>query len=131
MQSMKEKKEFIEGVRRQWKAMWQRRIDDRLRAEGIADEDYSLLFVERGTVIMATRKFKPPDFFEILQRHNGNDVMDVVPPSPYVGGWGKFIRTVLKKQQCFGRRRRRRPERVRKERQQLKKGGRGWLHFRR
>lgn len=128
MQGMKEKKQFVEDVKRQWKAMWRQRIDDRVRAEGIADEDYSLLFVERGTVIVATRKFRPPDFLEILRRHNGTDVGDVVPPSPYVGGWGKFIRTVLKKQLRLGRRRRRRPEPVRKERQQLKKGGRGWLH---
>lgn len=128
MGGMKEKKQFVEDVRRQWKSMWRRRIDDRLRAEGIADEDYSLLFVERGTVIVATRRFRPPDFFEILRRHSGADVSIVVPPGAYVGGWGKFIRTVLKKQLRFGRRRRRRPEPVRRERQQLKKGGRGWLH---
>jgi len=108
--------------------MWRRRIDDRLRAEGIADEDYSLLFVERGTVIVATRRFRPPDFFEILRRHDGAGVGDVVTPNACVGGWGRFIRSVLKKQSRFGRFRRRRPEPVRTERQQLRKGGRGWLH---
>lgn len=125
------KKELVDELRRQWRAMWRQRIDDRLRAEGIADSDYPLLFVDRGTVIIATRKFRPPDFFEILQKHNNGDgsVGCVVPPSPSVGGWGRFIRTVLRRQRCLGRRERLRPEPVRRERQQLKKGGRGWLHF--
>lgn len=124
-----EKKEFVEDLRRQWRAMWRERIDDRTRAEGIAEKDYSPLFVERGTVIIATRKFRPPDFLEVLQQHGLLSFDGSVAPSPFVGGWGKFIRTFLK-----GRRPTRRslmhrpPKPRRKEGQQLKKGGRGWLH---
>jgi hypothetical protein len=125
---MKEKPEFVEELRTQWKDMWQRRIDDRLRAEGIADNDYSLLFVDRGTVITATRNVRSPDFFEILQQHRGAGIGNMVPPSSGVGGWGKFIRTVVKKQLRLKRQRRWPLKPVRKERRQLKKGGRGWLH---
>jgi len=121
------KKELVEELRAQWKGMWRDRVDDKSRAEGIADKDYSQLFVERGTVIRATRKFRPPDFYEILQRHLGVGAREMVPPCPRVGGWGKFIRTVIRRQQVL-RRREQFLAPVSKERQQLKKGGKGWLH---
>ena len=124
-----ERKEFVENLRMQWKAMWRQRIDDRVRAEGITDKDYSLLFVECGTVIIATRKFKPPDFFEILQQHGLLSFDNAVPPSPFVGGWRKFIRTFLKKRRQTRRSLLQRPPKPRRKKgQQLKKGGRGWLH---
>jgi hypothetical protein len=109
--------------------LWRDRIDDRVRAEGIADREYSKLFVERGTVIVATRNYKPPDFVEILKQHISSDAEKLVPPNPAVGGWGKFMRNVLRKQRGLTRRRAS-PEPDRREGQQLKKGGRGWLHFR-
>ena len=126
-----EKKGLVEELRKEWRMMWRERIDDKVRAEGISDKDYSQLFVERGTVIVATRKFKPPDFLEILQQHNLCSVSDVFTPHPSVGGWGKYIRTVLRGQQPQTGRRRRPvpPELCRKKGQQKKKGGRGWLHF--
>jgi len=106
-----------------------------VRAEGISDKDYSQLFVERGTVIMATRKFKPPDFYEILQQHLSSDPSDInklLSPNPATGGWGKFVRNVLNKQKPLLRRRLNTPkEPIRKTNQQLKKSGRGWLHLRR
>lgn len=135
MDTFEEKRKFIEELKKQWKTLWRERIDDKVRAEGISDKDYSQLFVDRGTVIMATRKFKAPDFYEILQQHLSQDsshINNVVPPNPIVGGWGKFIRNVLSKQQSLVRRRRSAQiEPVRKANQQLKKGGRGWLHFKR
>jgi hypothetical protein len=124
-----EKREFVEELREQWKMMWRERIDDKVRAEGISDKEYSKLFVERGTVIMATRKFKPLDFYEILQQYKESIGSEVIPPNPSIGGWGKFARNNLNKQQHPTRRRRSAPESVKKESQQLKKCGRGWLHF--
>jgi len=128
-------KRLVDEVRREWGLLWRDRIDDRVRAEGIADRNYSLLFVDRGDVIIATRDFKPLCFREILQQHKLPEVgVDrVVPPSPAVGGWGKFIRDVLRKQGRVTRRGRRellmeKPDD--KVDRQLKKGGRGWLHFR-
>jgi len=122
---------FVEDLKKQWRILWRDRIDDKLRAEGIANRDYSLLFMDRGTVIIATRDYKPPDFVEILERHKPADVQNVAPPNPAIGGWGKFVRTVLSKQKRFIRRRRlAQLELDREKKQQLKKGGRGWLHFR-
>jgi len=122
-------KEFVDELRVQWKLLWRDRIDDKVKAEGIANQDYSKLFVERGTVIIATRDYKPPDFVEILQQHISSDAERMVPPNPAVGGWGKFVRTVLNKQKGLTRRPAP-PKPEQKKDQQLKKGGRGWLHFR-
>jgi len=128
VKTFEERKEFIANLRMQWKSMWQQRIDDRTRAEGIAEKDYFPLFVERGTVIMATRKFKAPNFLEILQQHGLLSYDNPVPPSPFVGGWGKFIRTFLRKRRPTRSLMHRPLKPRRKKGQQLKKGGRGWLH---
>jgi hypothetical protein len=114
----------------QWKKLWCERIDDKVRAEGIANGDFSTLFVDKGTVIFATRSFKMLNFREILELHKLVDADRIIPPSPQVGGWGKFIRTVIASQK--GPKRAKRIQQYPdgdKQPQQLKKGGRGWLHF--
>jgi len=122
-------KEITEELKTQWKSLWRNRFDDKVRAEGIADNDYSMLFVEKGTVIFATRNFKVLNLREIAEKHKLVDADRVVQPSPSVGGWGKFIRTVIVGQRPVRRVRRAAPEVDEvKRRQQLKKGGRGWLH---
>ncbi len=135
LETYKERKAFIDELKQQWKTLWLERIDDEVRAEGISRNDYCELFVERGTVIVATRKFKPPDFHDIVQKHlssNQSDINNVLPPNPRTGGWGKFARSVFTKQQSSMRRKRDRPsEPDKKKGQQVKKCGRGWLHFRR
>lgn len=123
-----ERKQFMDEFKSQWKSMWRDRLDDKVRAEGIADKDYSLLSVDRGTVIIATRKFKLLDFKEILQQHDLPSVGPIVPPDPSVGGWGKFVRAVLSSQSVSRRGRRAPPRPDKHQGQQLKKGGRGWLH---
>jgi hypothetical protein len=122
-------KEIVEELREQWKKLWGERIDDKVRAEGIANKDFSMLFIDKGTVIFATRDFKHLSFREVLQLHKMTDVDKILPPNPVVGGWGKFIRTVIANQKPPRRNRRAQqlPE-GEKQRQQLKKGGRGWLH---
>ena len=130
MQTPEEWRQFVEELKKEWKTLWWDRIDDKVRAEGIANKEYPRLFVDRGTIIMATRDYKPPDFIEILEHHNPPDPERLVPPNPSVGGWGKFGRSVLSKQKRFTRRRRPEPEKGRKKKQQFKKNGRGWLHFR-
>jgi hypothetical protein len=124
-------KAFVDDLRSLWKSLWLDRIDDKVKAEGIASEDYSSLFVDRGTVIVATRDFKPLDFVEILERHKPSEISNAVPPSPRVGGWGKFMRDFVGKQRRFSKRGRPVPSKPeRKGNQQRKKGGRGWLHAR-
>lgn len=121
-------KELVEELRKEWQSLWRERIDDRVRAEGVASADYPRLFVERGTVIFATRKFRLLSFREILQLHGIADVDRFIPPSPSVGGWGKFIRTVIASQKP-PKKGAQQPFEGEKKKQQLKKGGRGWLHM--
>ncbi|MEM2971641.1 MAG: hypothetical protein QW270_04380 [Candidatus Bathyarchaeia archaeon] len=125
-----ESKELVEELKKEWQSLWRERIDDRVRAEGIASADYSMLFVEKGTVIFATRKFRLLSFREILQLHKIIDVDRFIPPSSSVGGWGKFIRTMIVGQKSSGRvKRAQQFSEGEKKKQQLKKGGRGWLHL--
>lgn len=123
-------KENAEELAKQWKNMWRERVDDKLRAEGIANVDYSMLFVERGTVIFAPRNFRMLSFKEILELHGIVPAERFVPSNPQVGGWGRFIRTVIVNQKT-GRRAKRAAlySKEEKKKQQLKKGGRGWLHL--
>jgi hypothetical protein len=120
-------KEMVEVLRIQWKKLWQERLDDKVRAEGIATGDYCDLFVEKGTIIHATRDFKALNFKEILEQHLFSNLDRLIPPNPQIGGWTKFIKVNITNQ-----RPRRRAELYRdekKEKQQPKKGGRGWLHL--
>jgi hypothetical protein len=120
-------KEMIEELRIQWRKLWQERLDDKVRAEGMATADYSDLFVDRGTVIHATRDFKALNFKEILEQHQVINAERYIPPTPQVGGWNKFIKNNITNQP----RRRKRADLYReekREKQQPKKGGRGWLH---
>jgi hypothetical protein len=125
-------KELVDELKIEWKTMWRERIDDRIRAEGIANKDYLKLFVERGLVIVATKDYKPLSFREILQRYIPPEVGErVIPPHPSVGGWRKFIKDYVNKPKQFTKRGRPVPQQTKhRGKQQLKKGGRGWLHFR-
>ena len=122
-------REIVEELKTIWKQLWQERIDDKVRAEGIATADYSKLFVEKGTIIHATRNYKALSFKEILEQHQITNADRYIPPSPQVGGWTKFIRTNLINQRSRKKRRVELYCAEKKEKQQLKKGGRGWLHF--
>ena len=88
-------------LKSQWKSLWYDKIDDKKRAEGIASKDYSLLFVEKGTVIVTSRDHRPLNFRDIqegLFRNLG------VPPEPHfsMGGVGKFIRDHITSKHTYG-----------------------------
>ncbi|MDH5448397.1 MAG: hypothetical protein OEX01_05275 [Candidatus Bathyarchaeota archaeon] len=130
-------KGFVDELKRQWRLLWRERIDDKVRAEGIADKDFELLFVDRGTVIVATRCYKQLDFREILAEYETPYEVRVKQEeaSPSVGGWRKFGREIAAVQRKARKRRRRtwvkdKARNGRKQSLQLKKGGRGWLHIR-
>ncbi|MCW4035133.1 MAG: hypothetical protein NWF03_07195 [Candidatus Bathyarchaeota archaeon] len=123
-----ELKEFVDELRTEWKDLWRSRVEDKIRAEGIAKNDYSKLFVERGTVIMATRDYKPMEFFDIVQQYLQFDADKVVPINTTVGGWGKFVRDNIKKQKRQTKRTYTPPKPKRAKGQQQKNGGRGWRH---
>jgi len=122
-----EVKEFVNDLRTEWKHLWQNRLDDKLKAEGIAKQDYPKLLVERGTVIAATRDYKPLDFFDIVHDYLGSDTEKAVPQNATVGGLGKFIRSNIQKKKITTRIYSP-PKPTHKKGQQQKKGGRGWLH---
>lgn len=124
--------ELFSEMKKQWRMMWGERFDDRVRAEGIARREYPLLFLERGTVIVATRSYRVPSFCEVLERQRrflGTDG-DRGDVDPRVGGWGRFIRSTLKTQRRFSSRETVREVLRADERSALqkKKGGRGWIH---
>jgi len=122
--------EIISELKTQWKTLWKDRIDDGIRAEGIAKEDYSMLFIEKGTVIFATRDFKAENLKEILELHGIHKIDRIIPPNPHAGGWSKFIRTAIKNQRITGQRTQAyQRTKDKKQNQQLKRGGKGWLHF--
>jgi hypothetical protein len=124
--------EFLDELKRQWRLLWRERIDDKVRAEGIANDDFDLLFVDRGTVIIATRCYKQLDFREILDEYDvpyEAKVKQETPP-PQVGGWRRFGREIAASRRHSERKRRGRwPLATVKKRQQQKQGGRGWLHI--
>lgn len=123
---------FKKKLKEQWRVLWWNRIDDRVRAEGIASQSYPDLFVERGTVIVATRDYKPPSFHEILEMHLSSTVAETIDSPPSQGGVGKFIREVIRRQSAGTRKRPAPPPKSKSgKKRQLKKGGRGWLHFKR
>jgi hypothetical protein len=123
-----QQREMIEVPRVQWKRLWQERVDDKVRAEGVATADFCDLFVEKGTIIHATRDFKALNFKDILEQNHVENPDRYIPPDPQIGGWTKFVKTNITNQLP----RKRLAELYRYEnkhkRQQPKKGGRGWLH---
>lgn len=126
----REYKEKRDALRESWGSLWRSRIDDKVRAEGIASNHFPELFTERGDIIFATRDYKPLSFSEILEKHLPRDVVDKVNPSPSMGGVRKFIREMVTKNRVE----RRKDPLVKdapkkKPKNQRKQGGRGWLHM--
>ena len=126
---VKNQKAMVEELKVEWKRLWLERVDDKVRAEGIAVKDYSSLFVDKGLVIHATRDCKPLVFKEILDQHKILNSERYVSPLPEVGGWRKFAKTNIVGQRA---KRHKEPEKVvirsKNKKVQPKKSGRGWLH---
>lgn len=118
----------VEEIKEEWRHLWRERIDDKVRAEGVASRTFPLCFVDRGTIIVATRDFRPLNLKEILSLNQVQNAEQVVGPPPAVGGWHKFARTVLNKQARHLSFFFEKPRADRVKNLQLKKGGRGWLH---
>lgn len=124
-------KEMVEDLKIQWKRLWQERVDDKVRAEGIATDDYSKLFVEKGTLIHATRDFKALNFKDILEQHLVVNAERFISPRPQIGGWTKFIRSNITNQRSNWKNDQnlRRSSIHKKKQQRLRANGRGWLHL--
>jgi hypothetical protein len=118
----------IEEIKEEWRHLWRERIDDKVRAEGVASQSFPLCFVDQGTIIVATRDFKPLHLKEILSLNRIQNAGQIIGPAPAVGGWHKFARTVLNKQPRKCRFVFEKPKPHRAKKLQLKNGGRGWLN---
>ncbi len=129
MERREERKDLVEGLREEWKIMWRSRFDDKVRAEGIADRTYDRLFVDRGTILFATRKYKPVEFREVLEKYMSTYDIDTVVPDPSRGGIGKFIReNITRKSEVRSRSAIFRESEDRKK-DSVKQNGKGWLHL--
>jgi hypothetical protein len=124
----KAQKELVEELKGQWKLLWSERVNDDVRAEGISVANYESLRVERGTINQATRDFNPLNFKEILESHMVENPERYIQPDRREGGWGKFVKTEITKNQ--GQKSKRAQEYAPKKPKgkQPKKSGRGWLH---
>lgn len=120
-------KQLVETLRLEWKQLWNERLNDKVRAEDISDKNYQNLRVERGTIINASRSFKPLNFKDILQEHQVANPDNYIAPNVNQGGWTKFVKTEITGKKVPKRRESDYlPEK--KANQHPKKGGRGWLH---
>jgi hypothetical protein len=127
-EKLKLQKETVEKLNAQWKLLWSERFNDKVRAEGVSVNNYESLHVERGTIIHATRDFKALNFKEILEEHMIENPDRFIQPNAEMGGWNKFVKTKIVNHEA--KRNKRAMDYVPKKRevQQPKKGGRGWLH---
>lgn len=119
---------LVEELKVEWKRLWLERLDDKVRAEGVAVKDYSSLFVDKGLVIHATRDCKPLNFKEILDQHKVADSERYISPRPEIGGWRKFAKTSLAKQRISQQEKPELASKSKNKKVQSKKSGRGWLH---
>lgn len=84
--------------------------------------------MERGTIIHASRDYKPLNFKEILEEHKIENPDNYIAPNVNVGGWTKFVKTEITAKKPDNKKRQREYVPEKKVAQQPKKGGRGWLH---
>ena len=124
----KAQKKLVEDIKDQWKRLWSERVNDKVKAEDVSKSDYTYLRVERGTVIHASRDFKPLNFKEILEEHMVENPDRYIQPHPSQGGWNKFVKTEITAQNRQQKKYARSYEPPKQAIQQPKKGGRGWLH---
>jgi len=121
-------KNVVDELKAEWKKLWQERLDDKVRAEGVAIHDYSSLFVEKGTVIQATKDYKALNLREIIEKHQISNPDRYIPPNPEVGGWTKFIKTNIAKNRSQHNIHKNFFSTSTGKPQRPKKKGSGWLH---
>ena len=123
-----EKKNVVEELKAEWKRLWQERFDDKVRAEGVATDDYSSLFVEKGTVIKATKDYGVLNFRDIITQHKIPNPDRYISPNSQVGGWTKFAKTNISNSSSRKKLWKTLQPTKNKKNRQTKKCGRGWLH---
>ena len=125
-EKMKDAWEFKRWLKIEWADLWKSKFDHEIIAEGISLRDYSLLDVDKGEIIHASRDYKPLKFREILERNLGGEAAERVDVDPLVGGWKKFARDKLPRREK--KTAREGPKIPFDLSQQQRKGGSGWLN---
>jgi hypothetical protein len=124
-----DQKKMINELEIDWKKLWDEKIDDRLRAEGIASTNYPRLSIEKGTIIYATRKYKPLTFKYILDQNQIENTNAFDSTHPEIGGWRKFIKTEITNQKPKTERKKTFENDLLKKRALSKRKTKGWLHL--
>ncbi len=127
-EKIKAQKELVEKLKVEWKLLWSERFNDKVKAEGISRGDYTALYIERGTILHATRDFKALSFKEILEQNIAENADRFLAPDVDVGGWNKFVKTKITNPKPHSN-----SDNVigvpkKQVGKQPRKGGRGWLH---
>jgi hypothetical protein len=123
----KTQKLFVDSLKTEWKQMWNERLDDKPKAEGVSMDNYKNLGVERGTIIHATRDFKVLNFSDILQQHKIKQPQRYLQPNPSMGGWSKFIKKEITSPLNDNKLTAKQNTTKKKNHQQQSKSS-GWLH---
>ena len=116
-------------IQQQWRDLWDYRFQDKWAAEDVARKTYDLLYIEKGTVIQATKNYQPPNLSNILKLNEKTLRVRLTYPDPNTGGWHKFYRQVLAEQPRWRNNIMKRKMARQNEKNALqRKGGRGWLN---
>ena len=125
--SLQRAKQIRHWLKIEWVELWKNKHDDEITAEDISVKEYSLLEVDRGEVIHATRDYKPLSFREIYEKHVGSETASKVIVNPKIGGWGKFAKKHFSKKNI--RNPKREPPSIKFDvNQHQRKNGMGWLN---
>ena len=109
--------------------MWHERINDPQQAEKIANNTYSSLFIEKGTIIHASRDFKIPSLREIMQLNQIENSDRYISLDPKVGGWTKFAKKYITPQKRNKKNLKPTDQKhINKKYSPQKKSRRGWIH---
>jgi hypothetical protein len=122
----KQQKQTVEEIKDEWKRLWTERRDDKTRAEGIATNDYNQLFIDRGTIIHATRDFKVLNLKDILKQHEIQNAERYIPPDKQTGGWNKFVKDNIHQPT---KNKYQNQTQIKQPQNKQKANQRGWLHI--
>ena len=125
-EAWKKAKELRRWLKIEWADLWMSKLDDAVRAENISIRDYTLLFVEGGEIIHATRDYKPLSFSDIFERHVGAEKSQAIDVDPNVGGWRRFAKQNFPPKKT--QEKREKPKVKVDLSQYQRKGGSGWLN---
>ena len=121
-------KDVRQKLKEEWNNLWNQRFDDKFQGESIANLDYNMLSIDKGTVIHAPRDAHIPSFREILKSWSEKYRFRDYFVDPKVGGWKKFTRDEITKGP-ISRKKSNHFKPYSKRIQHQKKGGRGWLRI--